>query len=460
MSESDWVAKARRIHSDDYDYTHLNWVSVNDPVTITCNNCKTKFTHSDGREHIRTTEKVRGCPIRCRDDTIKRIKDDEILAVELNEEESGLIITSKWIVDPRWLRARTNFKLSWICSKCNHSWVANRGGGQGCPACAGKEICNFDEWNSAENIHPFITKFWAEKNQLSPSEVPFGSGKEFYFTCVESKCKKIHKSRLNNKVRRWYCPYCKNDGKKKGVSVWENYPELVNLLVDKSQADIYQNCKSNVEVKWICASCDEVYSNKIGVQVYRSKRDLCVPCTQKYVAINRPQTTIQFKEFILRARQVHGDEYEYIEESYTKSTSKLDMIHKKCGKVESRTGNSHLQGAGCTNCAAYGFDHHSYAEYYVHKIVRRADKELVAYKGGISNNWRMRIQTLKRHLPAEFEIFNIEHHGFSIGRQAWNFERKLLSVDEIRHRVLDFQGGTELFTVNPLVYARERSMLD
>ena len=51
MSESDWVAKAISIHSDDYDYNHLNWISVNDPVTIICNNCKTKFTHSDGRQY-------------------------------------------------------------------------------------------------------------------------------------------------------------------------------------------------------------------------------------------------------------------------------------------------------------------------------------------------------------------------------------------------------------------------
>ena len=43
---------------------------------------------------------------------------------------------------------------------------------------------------------------------------------------------------------------------------------------------------------------------------------------------------------------------------------------------------------------------------------------------------------------------------------ARDLERKLLAVKKIRFNVLDFQGGTELFTVNPLNYAREQSMLD
>jgi hypothetical protein len=460
MSESDWVDKARSIHSDDYDYSKLKWISINDPVTITCNNCLTEFTHTTGKEHIRSKPRARGCPIRCKNPSISRIKDDRTMSIELDEELTGIVKTSKWLVHPKWLPLETNYKLSWICSDCNHSWSAVRQGGRGCPACAGKEVSNFDEWNSAENIHPFITNYWAKENQLLPSKVPFGSGKEFFFTCVESKCDKIHKSKLNNKVRRWYCPFCKGGGKKKGVSVWGNYPELVQMLEDKSHAETYHNCTSDLEVGWVCSSCDRTYTNKIGVQVYRSKRDLCVPCTQKWVANNRPQTTVLFSEFIQKARAIHGDKYEYIESSYTKSSSKLDMKHKICGIIESRSGNSHLQGAGCTRCAEYGFDRQSPAEYYAHKIVRKENKELVAYKGGISNNWRVRIQVLKRHLPADLEIFNIGYVSFETGQEAWNLERKLLAVKKIRYDMLNFQGGTELFTVNPLDYAKKESMLD
>tara|TARA_B100001094_G_C17616098_1_gene523611 strand:- start:147 stop:557 length:411 start_codon:yes stop_codon:yes gene_type:complete len=136
------------------------------------------------------------------------------------------------------------------------------------------------------------------------------------------------------------------------------------------------------------------------------------------------------------------------------------MKHKICGIIESRSGNSHLQGAGCTRCAEYGFDRQSPAEYYAHKIVRKENKELVAYKGGISNNWRVRIQVLKRHLPADLEIFNIGYVSFETGQEAWNLERKLLAVKKIRYDMLNFQGGTELFTVNPLDYAKKESMLD
>ena len=126
------------------------------------------------------------------------------------------------------------------------------------------------------------------------------------------------------------------------------------MLQNKAIAETYQNCTSKLEVSWICSSCNESYIKKIGVQVYRSKRDLCVPCTQKWVAKNRPQTTVSFSEFIRRAREIHGNNYEYTESTYTNSRSRLDMKHKKCGFIESRSANSHLQGAGCTRCADYG----------------------------------------------------------------------------------------------------------
>ena len=459
MSESDWIRKAQAIHGNDYNYDSLGWISRNHPVSIICNNCETRFVHSTGKEHIRSPPRSLGCPIKCRDEGMARIKDDEILSVELDEESSGIVKSWNWEVHPKWLTTETNHKLNWICSQCNHSWRSVRFGGRSCPACAGKEICNFDEWNSAENVFPYLVKFWAEENELQPSQVPFGSGKKFQFLCIESSCDRVHESKLNNKVRRWYCPYCRGDGRIRGQSVWENYPEMIDYLNDKSQKDEFYPCTSDHVLDWECKSCNTVYSNKINWQVYRKKRELCVPCTQKWVLENRPTMALTFENFVEKAISIHGETYSYSKDSYTKSSSKLEMTHLICGITETRLGNSHLQGAGCTKCADYGFSRQAPADYYVHAIIQEGNNEIIAYKAGIAGDWRQRIQTLRRHLPDGLRIANLSSIRFSLGQDAWDFEQSLLKIGSIRHKVLDFQGGTELFNINPLDYAKSINLI-
>lgn len=59
---------------------------------------------------------------------------------------------------------------------------------------------------------------------------------------------------------------------------------------------------------------------------------------------------LSFDEFEKRAREIHGEEYIYEKDTYTKAKGKLWITHKECGHRFQQTGTSHLSGQGCPKC--------------------------------------------------------------------------------------------------------------
>ena len=56
------------------------------------------------------------------------------------------------------------------------------------------------------------------------------------------------------------------------------------------------------------------------------------------------------EEFIRRAREIHGDKYDYSEVDYKNANTKLTIICPELGEFEQRA-SSHLSGCGCPKCA-------------------------------------------------------------------------------------------------------------
>jgi ribosomal protein L36 len=56
-------------------------------------------------------------------------------------------------------------------------------------------------------------------------------------------------------------------------------------------------------------------------------------------------------EFIQKAKEIHGDTYEYHQSSYTGSKSKIDIVCKQHGVFKQRA-SAHLCGNGCPKCGS------------------------------------------------------------------------------------------------------------
>ena len=68
--------------------------------------------------------------------------------------------------------------------------------------------------------------------------------------------------------------------------------------------------------------------------------------------INRAKKqTFKKEEFIQKAKEVHGDKYDYSQTDYINSQTKITLKCNICEYIFEQQPNSHLQGCGCDKCA-------------------------------------------------------------------------------------------------------------
>lgn len=73
----------------------------------------------------------------------------------------------------------------------------------------------------------------------------------------------------------------------------------------------------------------------------------CPMCKAELLSETRRSNT---NAFILKAKEVHGNNFDYSLVDYVKKDEKVKIICNKCGCVFEQTPNSHLNGTGCPNC--------------------------------------------------------------------------------------------------------------
>lgn len=73
----------------------------------------------------------------------------------------------------------------------------------------------------------------------------------------------------------------------------------------------------------------------------------CPICGKEKVANDK---RISFEEFAKKAKDVHGDKYEFDKNSFVKSKVKMTVYCKKCGNSFRITPNDILSGYGCPKC--------------------------------------------------------------------------------------------------------------
>jgi len=130
---------------------------------------------------------------------------------------------------------------------------------------------------------------------------------------------------------------------------------------------------------------------------------------------------INNKQFIERAKLVHGDKYDYSLSNYIKSRLKVTIICKEHGIFEQKA-NNHLNNRGCPSCAITHFDPNKPAYLYYIKFGN-------LYKIGITNSKvKTRIQTMK--VSKEYTPIIIQELYFENGKDAYNEEFRLHKLYE------------------------------
>lgn len=138
--------------------------------------------------------------------------------------------------------------------------------------------------------------------------------------------------------------------------------------------------------------------------------------------------------FIKKAKEVHGDKYDYSRVNYISIQKKVTIVCSKHGSF-SQTPLIHFNGSGCPGCAKSGFDRTKKGFLY---ILRSDCGQYM--KIGITNNPKQRHNKLKRDTPFSFKrIELIEGPGGKIAE----IEKVLLAEYQPVQFDSQFDGSTE-----------------
>jgi hypothetical protein len=306
---------------------------------------------------------------------------------------------------------------------------ANHLTGRGCHECGG---------NKPLTVAKFVERANAKHgNRYDYSKVNFQN--------VESKTTIIcpdhgpFEQRVMTHLKGFNCPKCGRDSVagKLGHSLERFLQDAQNAHGDKydySEVD-YKNALSKVKI--ICP----VHGVFHQTPASHVRGVACSKCSDMVAANKRRLST---EVFIERAREVHGDKYDYSRADYVTSHGKVEIICPEHGSFW-QSPATHTMGnkAGCPGCAVSGFDQTKSALLYY--LAVQTDNEETLYKIGITN------LTVQKRFPTVdlARIRVVKTWPYELGAEAAKREIAVLRefADDLYTGldVLVGAGNTELF---------------
>lgn len=134
---------------------------------------------------------------------------------------------------------------------------------------------------------------------------------------------------------------------------------------------------------------------------------------------------VSFDEFVKRAREIHGDRYDYIEESYISYGRPMNIICKKHG-VFSATPNNHIHNkSGCSKCKMSHLEN---------EVMVKLENQKIDYKWQHRDIW-LGLQSLDFYIPSKniaIECQGKQHFG--IGCWHGSKEKRIIEFEQIKQR--------------------------
>lgn len=418
LTTEEFIAKAREVHGDRYDYSLVEYKRAIDKVSISCPEHGVFRVTPNSHSTVGGT----GCPV-CggsqrwtREMFISKAQAvhggqyDYSLVVYVNNRENVLI------------RCRTHDDL-FLQTPASH--IA----GAGCPKCSVVYTPTTSEFiKRCESVHgdtydyseSVVTTLRAKVKITCRTHGPFMQGGSKHLAGQG-------------------CPKC---------SPTSNVKLLVDEILERCEAAhhgryTYQvgtitNTSSKMEI--VCAEHGSFWQTP--EEHYKGAG--CPRC-----AANAPW---QMSDLLLKFREVHGDKFDYSHVVYLSTKSKIKIICPVHGAFLQKLEN-HMSGCGCPKCSVTGFKPLRRGCFYLYRIVTGAGKDLLGF--GITNS----IHHRNRQHQNEFSkagasgtlthkfFFNVGEHArlleASIAKSfplinsgIYGFMREALSLDHLG-KVLD-----------------------
>lgn len=381
MTQEEFIEKARKVHGDKFDYSMVHYTHCRMPITIKCNVCGTIFEQPPAN-HLNSNG---GCPT-CRKKAISRAITHEEFVRRATEIHKGKYDYSQsvyrgWDKD---IEIRCPEHGLFVQKAGSHI-----SGSEGCPECLKVKMSKANTLS----VEQFIKK--ARKvhgNKYGYDKVDYKSTYDkVIITCpIHGDFEQTPSSHLAGNG----CYWCGRESQSKKIKhSQEEFIRMANEVHNGKysyEKTVYQGTTKDVVIT--CPIHGDFEQNA-GVHLQGHG---CPDCGQESW---HSQMVSNTEDFIERAREMHGNEYDYSLVKYVNQMTKVKIICKKHGVFE-QTPHSHLHWQGCPKCSS------SIGE---RRIMRYLEKHSVKYIH------HYRVPYKKPPIKSHFEIdFYLPDHGLFI----------------------------------------------
>ncbi len=397
----EFIVKAVKVHGDKYDYSRVEYVNTRTKVKIICK------THGEFEQKPLKHLSGQGC-LKCSGHN-KKINEDFIInAIQIHGDK----------YDYSKIRYISSQKKVIINCKIHGDFEqrpSNHLNGQGCEKCAGRKKQNVDYINDVIKVHGnkydyskviytkaqdkiiIICKKHGEFEQKACSHLN-GSG------CA--KCG-IEESTNNKKFNN-------NDFIFKAIEVHGNKYDYSRVDYQTNKFKVKILCKTHGEFKQIPS--DHLYGRG---------------CKKCGIEKNANNCRSNITEFVEKAKNIHGDKYNYTQAVYSNADTKILIICSKHGEFK-QSPYEHLSGYGCPNC--------------VNKTEGKLYKQLQVLFPNIIQQFKVDWCKNKSYLPFDFSIREhkiiIELDGIQHFEQVsnWKSPEKTQETDKYKTECANANG--------------------
>lgn len=311
-------------NSHDFDYSKVVYKAMSIPVTVICP------IHNDIMLTPSQLLRNVGCP-KCTNDKLTQLRTNK----ESFIKESNEVHQCKYDYSGVDYKGVTT-KVKIICPIHGEFWQAPRIHLKGC----GCPKCGFERQNDATRLT--TEEFIIRANKIQGNKYDYSKVEYVdYNTKVCIICPEHGEfwQTPNKHLLGQGCPKCGNTKKLSLTEFIERSRKIHGNKYDYSKARYVNN---GTKVCIICPIHGEFWQTPHNHLIGRG----CNKCKNNKISVSETKTT---EKFVLEARKVHGDKYDYSKTEYLSAKDKVCIVCPEHGDFWQEA-SSHLSGCGCPKC--------------------------------------------------------------------------------------------------------------
>ena len=231
-------------------------------------------------------------------------------------------------------------KIKIYCNKCNEIFIQKPSGhlhGYGCRKCG---------WvNGHEKIRSTTEEFIIKAIKIHNSKFDYNlvqyKNSLFKVQIKCNECKTIFLQSPNDHLNGYGCKKCADE--KLRSNTQDFIIKSKSIHGDSFNYDLVSYVKSSSKVKIKCNKCNNIFLQTPGAHLLL-KQSVCNNCSEKFLKLST-------EEWIIRAKSIHGDLYDYALAKYSNNKGKITIKCNKCNNVFSQRSDHHIKREyGCPVC--------------------------------------------------------------------------------------------------------------